>query len=283
MGNTLEKDKYKDNQYSKMSFYDKLKNKLENKLKSKELQKLPKTYYILGKILILKLDKSLIKHKKIIGKTILEILPYVHTVVLDKGIKGVKRKPKIEIIAGCRSTQTMHKEHGKQFLLDVSENMWSKGNKAERERMLKSIKQGEIIVDMFAGIGYWAIYVAEKAKKVYAIDINPKAIEYLRRNAYLNHVQSKIEILEGDCRKFASPLEGIADRIIIGYIYDTERFLPAALKIAKKHCIIHFHKNVAEKDILKVKKKLEKYGSVKFRKVKSYAPKIWHVVYDIRV
>ncbi|MFQ6021034.1 MAG: class I SAM-dependent methyltransferase family protein, partial [Candidatus Aenigmatarchaeota archaeon] len=206
-----------------------------------------------------------------------------HTVVLEKEITKITRKPRIEIIAGCKKTQTLHTEHGYKFLLDVSEVMWSKGNKQERQRIVKLQKKGEIIIDMFAGIGYFSIFLAKKAKKIYAIDINPKALEYLRKNVWLNNVENKIEILEGDCRKFSRLLENIADRIIMGYLNKTERFLPYASRIAKKNCIIHFHRAVSIDEKEKIKKILEKnFKILRITRVKSYAPKIDHLVYDIR-
>jgi len=276
-----------------MAFNDKLRNRLSNKLTGKELDYLPKGYQIIGNILLIKLDKRLIKHRRLIGKTIRGILPYIHTICLIKDIRGNVRKPEIEVIAGCNRTQTMNKEHGCKFLLDVSDIMWSQGNKNEKIRLTKIVKPGEIIVDMFAGIGYFSIILAKycKPKKIYAIDINPKAIEYLRKNIWLNEVEDKIEILQGDCRKFSKLLENAADRIIMGYLFETEKFLPYALEIAKNNAVIHFHRTVKEEEIDKFKEKLIKIGTknkvkikvLKVKRVKSYAPKIWHVVFDLKV
>jgi len=168
-----------------MSFYLKLTEKLKNNIPSRGLGPLPRSYNILGKVLVIKLKPEVYRYRKKIGKAILEILPYIHSVVLDRGITGSKRKPKIEVIAGCKNTETLHKEHGARFLLDVSKIMWSKGNKKEKEIMMKAVKPGEIVVDMFAGIGYWSIFLAKKAKKVYSIDINPIAIKYLQKNSFL--------------------------------------------------------------------------------------------------
>ncbi len=160
--------------------------------------------------------------------------------------------------------------------------MWSKGNKAERQRYVKLAKKGEIIVDMFAGIGYFSIFLAKKAK-VYAIDINPKALEYLRKNVWLNKVEDKVEILEGDCRKFSNYLKGVADRVIMGYLYETEKFLPHASKISKKNAIIHFHRIVSQNEKENIKKKLSKnFKILRIIKVKSYAPRIEHLVYDLK-
>ena len=141
---------------------------------------------------------------------------------------------------------------------------------------------------MFAGIGYFSIFLAKysKPKKIYAIDINPKAIEYLRKNVWLNKVENKIEVLEGDCKKFSKILENTADRIVMGYLFKTEKFLPYALKIAKNNAIIHFHRTVKEEEINEIKEKIRKKFNVKVlrtKKVKSYAPKIWHVVLDLKV
>ena len=262
-----------------MSFYTKLTEKLKNNIPSKDLNLAPRSYFILGKILIVRLKPELYKHRKKIGKVILELLPYVNTVVLERSIQGVKRKPKIEIIAGIKNTETLHKEHGAKFLLDVSKVMWSKGNKKEKEIMMKSVKHNETVVDMFAGIGYWSIFLAKKAKKVYSIDINPTALRYLRENSFLNKVENKIEILEGDCRDYSDLLKNQADRIVMGHLYDTEKFLPSALKIAKKGAIIHFHRNVKQGDEIKFPKSVK---VLRKRKIKSYAPKIWHVVYDLK-
>jgi tRNA wybutosine-synthesizing protein 2 len=277
-----------------MSFYTKLKNKLKNKINEKELDALPHGYQIVGKILLIKLKQNLLKHKKIIGEAILDLFPYIHTVCLIKEINNVERKPKVEVIAGCKkSTQTLHKEHGCQFLIDVSKIMWSQGNKEERIRLTKLVKRGEVIVDMFCGIGYFSVFIAKysKPKKIYAIDINPEAIEYLRKNVWLNGVEGKIEILQGDCRKFANLLENTADRIIMGYLFETEKFLPYAFKIAKNSCVIHFHRTVKQEEIEKLKKKIVNIGKknnykikiLKVIKVKSYAPKIWHVVLDLKI
>lgn len=282
-----------------MSFYTNLRKKLKSRLNGNELELLPRSYQVLGKILLIKLKPELKRQKKMIGKAVLEMFPYIHTVCLIKGIKEITRKPDIEVIAGCKekkpvpSTQTLHKEYGCQFLLDVSEIMWSKGNKEERMRMTNLAKPGEIVVDMFAGIGYFSIFLAKysKPEKIYSIDINPKAIEYLRKNVWLNNVENKIEILEGDCRKYADLLENTADRIIMGYLFDTEKFLPSALKIAKKRCLIHFHRIAKNEETEKIKEKITKIGEKEgckikifnVRKVKSYKPKIFHFVFDLKI
>ena len=267
-----------------MSFYNILRKELEDKLAENLLEILPGSYQTIGDVLIIKLDKRLLKHRKFIGKAIIKIFPRIRTVCLFKKLKSETRKPDIEVIAGQEDTLTIHKEHGCQFLIDVTESMWSKGNKQERMRLTELAKPGETIIDMFAGIGYWSIFLAKysKPKKVYAIDINPRAVEFLKKNTFLNKVESRIEVLEGDCRFFAKILEKTADRIVMGYLFETEKFLPYALKMAKKKCIIHFHRNVKDAELEKMKKLLEKkFKLLKTVKVKSYSPDTSHYVFDL--
>lgn len=276
-----------------MSFYLKLRERLNGALNENELNLLPRSYQIVGKILLLKLKPELLNRRKLVGAAIMEILQYIQTVCLQKQISDIERKPEIEVIAGKESFLTLHRENGCLFEMDVSKSMFSKGNKAEKVRLVNSVKPNETVIDMFAGIGYWTIPVAKmtKAKKIFAIDINTEAVKFLERNAFLNNISDKIKILEGDCRSFAGLLENTADRIIMGYIFETEKFLPAALKMAKDGCTIHFHRNVEMEKTEDVKKNVAEIAKnngceiqfITVVKVKSYAPKIWHVVMDLKV
>jgi len=263
-----------------MSFSSQLREKLAGKLSEKELGLLPSSYLMLGKILLFKLKPGLLSQRKLIGKATLELMPYLDSVFLQKGISERERKPKIELLAGKRCGEALHNENGCSFLLDVRKVMWSKGNKAEKMRLVSLAKRGETVVDMFAGIGYWTVLLAKntKVRKIYAIDINPAAIKYLEMNVSLNKLGAKVEVLKGDCRKFAPVLEGAADRVIMGYLWGTNKFLPAALRMAKHGATIHYH------CILKEGAKAPKIKSaklVRMKMIKDYSPGMCHYVLDL--
>jgi len=280
-----------------MAFYDTLRARLEGM--PALLDELPRGYQLVGKVLLLRLKPSLLRHRKAIGRAVLELMPYVHAVFLIKGMRDVERRPVLELLAARPGphagplSQTIHSEHGCRFMLDLRKVMWAAGNKGEKLRLLKLVRKGETVIDMFAGIGYWSIILAKhsKAKKIYAIDINPKAAEFLRRNAIMNGVESKIEILQGDCRRFAKPLQGTADRIIMGYLQDTEKYLPAAFAMAKPRAVVHFHRAVPVRKVEAIKEKVTRISAkhgrkVKFlavRRVKGYAPAVDHMVFDMCV
>jgi tRNA wybutosine-synthesizing protein 2 len=273
-----------------VSFYSKLSEKLEGKLPKKTLDKLPRSYFLLGDVITLKLNGSLLKSKRQIGAAILEVLPYARSVVLIKDIKGTEREPKAEVIAGSRKTETVHREHGCLFALDPAKIMWSKGNKAERQRMMAIAGRGENVVDMFAGVGYWTVPMAKHGNvtSIKAIDINPVAIKYLKKNIALNRTWN-VEVLKGDCKEHAETLADSADRVIMGWLYGTERFLPAALKIAKTGGIIHFHDTVPEKEVpnrINMLKDIAAHHGCfldvdDIQLVKGYSPGVNHYVYDL--
>ncbi len=274
-----------------MSFFEKLKKKLRGKIPENFLDLLPRSYNLLGKVVVLKLRKELEPYEEEIGKAVLDILP-VKTVCRIEEIKGEKRKPKIKVIVG-NGTETVHKEHGCLYKMDVSKVMFSKGNKYEKLVLVKKVKKGEIVLDMFAGIGYFTIPIAKhtQAKRIIAIDINDDALKYLKANTKLNKVEDKVWIIKGDSKYVVKALGRKIkfDRILMGYFYDRKDFLTSAFHASKSGTVIHYHflgkKEEVEKEVEKVKEISESFGfSIEIdeiRKVKSYAPRVYHFVLDI--
>jgi tRNA wybutosine-synthesizing protein 2 len=163
---------------------------------------------------------------------------------------------------------------------------------SERKRIIKQIKRGEIIIDMFAGIGYFSLGIAKfsEAKKIYVIEINPKSYEYLLENIKLNKVGNKIVPILGDSVVEVPKLGKIADRVIMGLLPDCKEYLKYAIKVTKQNGIIHYHgtaKKNEEKLFEDVKEVAKKEGRkvelIKKTKVKSYAPKVYHWVLDCRI
>lgn len=251
---------------------------------------LPKGYQIVGNIMLIKFMKiKKSSEKRSVAKAIIKMFPYIKTVCEVKQIFGELREPKIVKLIG-KTTKTIHKENNILFSIDVSKIMFSKGNLNERKRLIKQIKPDEIIVDMFAGIGYFSLGIAKftKAKRIIAIEKNRNAIKFLKENIKLNKIKN-IALILGDCRK--QKIKN-ADRILMGYFPGTEKFLPYALKMSKEGTIIHFHNTYMkdelwEKPIDEIKKVCEKQKLgckiLNKKNVKSSAPNVFHVVVDFIV
>jgi tRNA wybutosine-synthesizing protein 2 len=266
---------------------------LKDELTQEQLKFLPSGYQKIGDIVIVNINPEIAEFKNEIGKIILKKIPNTRTVCNKIGnITDEERLPQIEIVAGDDNTETIHKEHGCLYKLDVSKVMFSKGNLKERHRLQELIKPNETVVDMFCGVGYFSIPIANFAKpsKIYAIDINPDAILYLNENIHLNKVEGKIDVILGDCREVVKKLGKIADRVIMGYLPNTSKYLDSAFAVLKEKGIIHYHDVFKEEDLWDkpieiLKKSAEENGYVLEKIldkiiVKSYAPRVFHVVID---
>jgi tRNA wybutosine-synthesizing protein 2 len=268
-----------------------LQEKLKKKIPKEELSLLPSSYQKIGNIVIINLKEKLWKYDKKIGRIILENIPDTKNVCRRKDfITTPFRKPSLVVIAGEKNTETIHKEHGIIYKLDVNEIMFAKGNLNERNRIAKLVKKNEIVVDMFAGIGYFSLGVAKtlKPKKIYAIDINPVAYEYLKENIKLNKVEDKVVPILGDCVVELPKLGRIADRILMGLLPSCKEYLVDAMKVIKPNGIIHYHGTAYDWkelfDDVNTAAEIEGFKTELIRKtrVKSYAPKIYHWVLDCR-
>jgi len=249
---------------------------------------LPSGWQILGDIIIISLKKEMEKQKEEIAIALLALYPRCKTVLLDMGIYGQMRQPLREIIVG-EKTETVHKENGCLFKLDAMRIMYSQGNLAEKKRMSKFGK-GETVVDMFAGIGYFSIPMAihSKPKKIFAIEINNVAFDYLIENVRLNKVRDIIEPVAGDCA-VVTPC-GIADRVIMGYL-DAHEYLGQGIRALLPEGILHYHEAVPEaverRPVERIIEAAEKQGRtaeiIGMRRIKNYSPGVWHVVVDARI
>ena len=203
-------------------------------------------------------------------------------------IQGTKREPVYKILYGSE-TETINKENGCLFKLDLSKVMWSKGNNNERLRIAKLVEDGEIVIDMFAGIGYFSIPIGvhANAKQVYAIEINPNSYHFLCENIKLNKINNIVPIL-GDCKVETQKLN--ADRIIMGYVKTTHHYLKVAIDSLNEGGVIHYHETVPEKLMSSrpVERIIAQAGNrdvelIKINKIKKYAPGVEHVVVDVRI
>ncbi len=275
-------------------FYNKwrsLEEILGESITETELSMLPSGWQILGNIIVVTIDPSIDHLKERIAESLIKMYPSCNTVVRDLGINGQFRLPEREILLGD-NTETINKENGCLFKLDVTKVMFSKGNLHEKS-LMSSIGTNETIVDMFAGIGYFTIPMAVHAKpaRIIAIEINPQSCAYLRENIVLNHVEDIVEARNGDCAELTP--EGIADRVLMGYVGTTHHYLEHGIKALKKSGgILHYHETTPEslifsRPIKRIKDVASKSGRkveiLECRKIKKYSPGIWHVVVDARI
>ncbi len=261
---------------------------------------LPRGFQDLNKHIILKLNPQLHPYATDIADAILTLLPRMKAIWLQKGqIKGKFRQPSGLIhIAGDPETEVIINENSVRYKFDFTQIMFAKGNTHERALLPKRIQPGEIIVDMFAGIGYFTLGMAKskKPKKIYAMEWNPTAYQYLCENIRLNHVENIVEPLLGDNKEHVTSLmvQGVrADRIIMGLLPAPVDAIEYALKLVKHSGseTIVVYEGVERKESTDLYDSFQQIAKqhnfttelIDRRIVKAFKPHEYHVVLEIAV
>jgi len=270
--------------------------RIKAKVRTELIDKIPRKWKKIGEVLIVDFDLVPNKDKKIIAETYASELK-VKTVIQKNKVNGELRKPKHTKLLFGTDTVTKISEYGLTYNIDLSEIMWSAGNTGWRSALagpdkvsdFYSFENPKIIIDYFAGIGYFALQMAKgyPESKIIAIDKNPKSVEYLKINAKENKIEN-MEIINDDCRNVQTQ----ADVIHLGYIGNTADFLEHTYNSLNNNGIAIFHeayhnswlgfKSRSEWGIIpeKFSKLMEEKGFnvEKFDRVKFYGPSKSHII-----
>lgn len=261
---------------------------LIDKLSKEEIENLKTSFDIIGDIVILEIPDSLLNHKKLIGESALKFTKRKTVYMKKSAIKGIIRTRDLELIAGEDNSITIHKEHGIKLSLDVKKVYFSPRLSSERKRIEEQVKDGEEILDMFAGIGPFSIVIAkEKKVKIIAIDINKEAIEYMNENIKLNNLKGEIIGINEDSQKYLENNPLNVDRIIMNLPGLAYEFLDIAISHLKKGGILHYYEFSSDFyqaiDRIKKASKDRNVEILNKRKVKSTKPGEWHIVVDAEI
>lgn len=251
----------------------------------KELERVPSSWAVIGTVVLVRLEDC--PRPAEVGEALLDVHGGADTVLATDGVEGRRREPNVELVAGLGETETVHREHGTRYALDLASVMFSPGNQAERVRMGRVVHPDERVFDMFAGIGYFALPMARAGARVTAAELNPTAFGYLVENAVLNDVDDRIEAVLGDCRQVATS----AERVVMGH-FDAPDHLDAALEALEPSGVLHLHAlgpsddpwGPATERLAAAAAAIGRSTSVDDRRrVKGHSPGMEHVVVDATI
>ncbi len=205
-------------------------------------------------------------------------------------IQGVERVRDWEILVG-EETEAIHREYGCEFALDLAAVYFSPRLATERHRVAEQVSEGEQAVDMFAGVGPFAIPFAKRGATVVGVDINETAIEYLQKNAERNGVADRVTAIHGDISDVAGEYENWADRLVMNLPHSADEFLDSAVRLAGEECVLHFYDIQHEDDLFGPgERAIREAAEPDYRvtvenrhTVRSYAPHEYNVVLDVRL
>ncbi len=266
----------------------------------KNIWKNPKIEYI-GDIAIIKppfnyQDEN--ELKKLANKT-LEKNKYIKSVWLASSpVEGEFKIREYKYLAGEYRSETIYKEHGCSFKVDIRKVFITPRLSYEHLRIASLVKSGEIITNMFAGAGLFSIIIAKKSKPklVHSIDINPDAYKYMVDNIEINKVNDVVIPYLGDSKKvIEEKLVNSSDRVLMPLPEKALEYIKYAILAINKKGFIHVYLHVNSKkdeDYLSlaesmVKEELNKYNiTYKFinsKEVRPVGPRLYQVVVDVYI
>jgi tRNA (guanine37-N1)-methyltransferase len=271
---------------------------LAQQLPSNIIPLVSKSFDIIGDLAIIELSPTAEPYEKSIAEALMKVHKNVKTVYSKAGpITDNLRLRPLHHVLGADRTETIHKELGCRFKIDISKVFFSPRLSAEHKRVAEQVRPGECVVDMFAGVGPFSILIAKRLNdvQIHAIDANPEAAKLIGENARMNKVQDRIRVWEGDARVVVkNSLSGVATRVIMNHPSQAREFLEPAYKALRRDGgIVHYYtfadgldsESNAKRELAAALDnsdwKIEK--TIETHKVRGVAPLKWQIVIDAKL
>ena len=219
---------------------------LAQQLPSSVVPLVSKSFDVIGDIAIIELSPTTEPFERNIAEAVMKVHKNVKTVYSKAGpITDNQRLRPLHHVLGTVRTETIHKELGCRFKIDISKAFFSPRLSSEHNRVAEQVRPGECVVDMFAGVGPFSILIARRLQEVQvnAIDANLEAAKLIRENARLNRVQDRVRVWAGDARTVIKDnLLGIATRVIMNHPSQAREFLLSACETLRRDGgVLHYY------------------------------------------
>lgn len=226
-------------------------------------------YDIFGSIAVVKFPRGFkVGEKKKFALRLMKEHKGVLSVVEKSGkISGRLRTPKTRWIAGEKTKETLYRENGCEFRLNIDTCYFSPRLASERKEIASLVKKNEHVLVMFGGVGPFAIVIAKqkKASRVVSVELGRVPGRYAELNVKRNKVD--VELYQGDVRRIVPKLEGNFDRIVMARPNLKDSFLDVAFRKIRKG-IVHYYGFYDEDKIGELRELIENEAKKAGKKIK---------------
>lgn len=167
------------------------------------LAEIPSGYAQAGHVAHLNLREEFKPYGELIGNVIIDKNAKIETVV-DK-VNTIDEKFRtfpMKVLAGKNDLMVEQSESGCKFRFDFGKVYWNLRLTTEHERLIKGFNPADVVGDVFAGVGPFAVPAGKKLVIVLANDLNPESFKHLTENIASNHTEDFVRPFNLDGREF---------------------------------------------------------------------------------
>ncbi len=182
----------------------------------------PVSFETIGHIAHMNLRDHHAPYRAVIGEVLLDKVKHLRTVISKRGeIASVFRTFEYDLLAGSPDTVVSITHNGCRFSFDYAKVYWNTRLETEHKRMSDSFAPGQVIADVFAGVGPFALPAAKRGCFVLANDLNPESHAALVANMARNKLEKKrapadplhpVTPFNMDGREFCRHVAGMVER-----------------------------------------------------------------------
>ena len=207
-----------------------------------EKEPLPRSFDIVGDIVLIRLPPELEPRKEAIGEALLRFVPGARLVGVDHGVHGPERRRKVERVAGSGDWRTRHKENGIELEVDLERAYFSPRLAREHARVAEEVRVGDRVYDLCCGVGPFSVTIAHlgRAERVTAVDSNPEAIALLRETLARHPFGGRVVAVGSSLEEFLPPAVPV-ERVVLNLPHEGIKYLPSVARTVTPRGRIYYY------------------------------------------
>jgi tRNA (guanine37-N1)-methyltransferase len=209
---------------------------------------LPRSFDVVGDIVLLRLPPELEARGPEIGSALLRFVPGARLVGEDRGVQGPERRRSVLRLAGTGPWTTRHRENGLSFDVDLEGAYFSPRLAREHALVAADVRPGDRVYDLCCGVGPFAVTIARdgRAAEIVAVDANPRAIACLRATLARAPFGVRVEVVEDRIERFVTVREPV-ERVVLNLPHEGIKYLPSVGNLVVRAGRL-FYYEVAERE-----------------------------------